>query len=232
MPVERTERDGVRILALRRPPVNAIELGLLRDAEAAVREARSDASCRALVLTGAPGIFSAGLDTRVVPAYAPSERQALVRALNQLVLDLYGMPKPTVAAISGHALAGGLVLALLCDLRLAARGDFRLGLPEIDAGILFPAGPLAVVKAELPAPAARYLGLAGGGVGPESPQLGGAIDRVVEPERLLDDAVAWARSRADAAVYARIKQQLRGETLATLRRIVEEDADPVLEGWF
>src|SRR5262245_14373395 len=135
MPVERTERDGVQILALRRPPVNAIELGLLRDAQVAVREARSDASCRALVLTGAPGIFSAGLDTRVVPAYSPVERQALLRLLNQLVLDLYGMPKPTVAAISGHALAGGLVLALLCDLRLAARGDFRLGLPEVDAGI-------------------------------------------------------------------------------------------------
>lgn len=230
MGVRVSEREGVCLVALDRPPVNAIDLELIGEAGEAIRSA-ADPVYRALVVTGVPGVFSAGLDLRRVPTYGLAERQSALRAVNRLMLDLYGLPKPTVAAISGHAIAAGLVLALACDLRLAARGAFKLGLTEVNVGIPFPAGPLAVVRAELPPASLRYLNLSGALVPPDSPLLGGAIDRLVEPERLLDEAVAAARERAEAPVYARIKQQLRSQTLETLRRIVAEDAEPLLEHW-
>src|SRR5262249_42027481 len=142
-------RDGVRVLTLRRPPVNALDRCLVADILEALRTARADQECAAVVLTGVPGVFSAGLDMRAVPGYTRLQHADLLRSVNRMTCQLYGMPKPVVAAISGHALGGGLVLALACDLRLAARGAFKLGLTEAEAGFPFPAGPLAVVHSEL-----------------------------------------------------------------------------------
>src|SRR5262245_8679212 len=116
------QRDGVRVLMLQRPPVNALDLALVGAILDALRGARTESDCAAIVLTGAPGIFSAGIDTREVPAYTPRRRAEMLRAVNRMIFELYALPKPVVAAVSGHALGGGLVLALACDLRLAARG--------------------------------------------------------------------------------------------------------------
>src|SRR5262245_9782121 len=147
--VECEDRQGVRILRLSRPPVNALNLELALAAEEAVGGLSADAGCAGLVLTGLPGVFSAGIDTREVPAYDAQKRAAMLRTVNRTILALYGLAKPAVAAVSGHALGGAFVLMLACDFRLAARGAFRLGLTEAGAGIPFPAGPLAVVRAEL-----------------------------------------------------------------------------------
>jgi hypothetical protein len=175
--VETEQRDGIRVLALRRPPVNAIDLDVARSLAEALRAARTDDACRGVVVTGMPGVFSAGIDTRVVPAYDASTRAALLRTVNRTILELYGLPKPTVAAISGHALGGALVVALACDVRLAARGAFRLGLTEAAAGIPFPAGPLVVVGAELSPEARRRLALAALVSEPDGPALTGVVDR-------------------------------------------------------
>src|SRR5262249_31227066 len=115
-------RDGVYVLTLRRPPVNALDRCLVADILKALRAARADPACTAVVLTGAPGVFSAGIDMREVPGYTRLQHADLLRSVNRMTCQLYGMPKPVVAAIPGHALGGGLVLALACDLRLAARG--------------------------------------------------------------------------------------------------------------
>ena len=163
--IDVTAHERVAILRLARPPVNAINLELVQTLGAAIEREAAASESRALVLTGLPGVFSAGIDTREVPGYDSSVRAAMLRAINRAVLALYGCPKPTVAAVSGYALGGGLVLALACDVRLAAQGDFRLGLTEVEAGIPFPAGPLAVVQAELPADRARVLALTGAVLG-------------------------------------------------------------------
>jgi enoyl-CoA hydratase len=143
--VEVEDRDGVRVLRLCRPPVNALNLELAQAAHRAVAEAGADARCTGVVLTGLPRVFSAGIDTREVPAYDTEKRAAMLRTVNRTVLALYALAKPVVGAISGHALGGAFVLMLACDVRLVARGPFKLGLTEAGAGIPFPAGPLEVV---------------------------------------------------------------------------------------
>ena len=136
-----------------------------------------------------------------------------------------------VAAVSGHALGAGLVLALACDLRLAARGEFRLGLTEAQAGIAYPAGPLAVVQAELTPDLARVLSLTAAVGDPESHLLGRTVDRVVAHHLLRAEAVDEAGRMAALPGYRAVKAQLRATTIARLAHIVEHDDEPLLNGW-
>ena len=225
------DREGIRVLRLNRPPVNALDLELARATHQAVAKAGDDARCTGVVLTGLPGVFSAGIDTRKVPAYDTEKRAAMLRAINQMVLALYAMPKPLVAAVSGHALGGAFVLMLACDVRVAARGAFKLGLTEAEAGIPFPAGPLTVVRAELSAAQLRTLALGSVAADAESEAFAEIIDRVVEPASLLETALGEARRLSALPAFARVKQQLRSETIERLARIVEHDEEPLLTHW-
>lgn len=225
------DEGGVRVLALARPPVNAVDLELVRALEAAAGAAAADRACRALVVIGAPGVFSAGIDTKRIPAYGAALRAEMLRSVNRTLLALYGLAKPVVAAISGHALGAGLVLALVADLRIAAGGAFRLGLTEGAAGIPFPACAMAVVRAELAPESARRLVLTSATADPASPLLAGVVDRVVAAEALREAALAEARGLLAQKGFAAVKRQLRADTLARMQRIVENDEEPLLAGW-
>lgn len=230
MTVRSEDRDGVRVLSLARPPVNALDFALVRALGAAC-ESAADAPCTALVLTGIPGVFSAGIDTKRLAVYDARERAEMLRGVNRMLLALYAQPKPCVAAISGHALGAGLVLALACDARIAALGAFRLGLTEAAAGVPFPACPLAVVRAELSPESLRRLALSSAVLAPDAPQLAGVVDRVVPAEKLVDEAVAHARELGAQRAFGAVKRQLRGDTVARMRQIVERNEEPLLEKW-
>jgi enoyl-CoA hydratase len=225
------DQQGVRVVSIKRPPVNALNLELVQTLGKAVQEACDDSACKALVLTGIEGYFSAGIDTREVPKYDAATRSLMLRSINRMIFELYRLPKPVVAAVSGHALGGAFVLMLATDLRLAAHGDFRLGLTEAAAGVAFPAGPLEVVRAELSPEHARWLALG------SQPATSGLLlercilDHVVEPGVLLARAVEEAGRLAAMPAYARVKLQLRAAACERLRRIVENDEEPLHQGW-
>jgi enoyl-CoA hydratase len=223
-------RERVAVLRLRRPPVNAINLALVESLGEAVERATADDS-DAVVVTGDRGAFSAGLDTREVPAYDAETRGRMLRGANRTVLALYGLAKPTVAAISGHALGAGLMLAVCCDVRIAAAGPFRLGLPEVDAGIPFPAAPLVVLQTEVSSERARRLALTGEVAGPDSPLMAGIVDRVVDPDVLESEALRTAKDLAAKPAYRAVKRQLREPALARIRAIVDRDEEPLLTRW-
>jgi enoyl-CoA hydratase len=229
--VEIEDRGEVRLIRLSRPPVNALNLELAQAVHRAAGEAAEDGRCKGVVLTGLPGVFSAGIDTREVPAYDPEKRAAMLRTINRTILSLYGLSKPVVAAISGHALGGAFVLMLACDVRLVARGPFELGLTEAGAGIPFPAGPLAVVRAELTPAQIRVLALGSLSASPDSELFSGIVDRVVEASDLLEAAIAENRRLSALAAYGRVKRQLRAATIERLVRIVERDEEPLLTHW-
>ena len=229
--VEVENRSGIRILRLCRPPVNALDLALAGAALQAITKAREDPQCEAVVLTGLPGVFSAGIDTREVPAYGAAKHAEMLRTINRLVLALYGLPKPVVAAISGHMLGGAFILGLACDVRLAAQGPFKLGLTEAEAGIPFPAGPLAIVRAELSPAQIRVLALGALSAGPDAPVFAAILDRVLEPSLLVESAVREARRLHALPGFGRVKRQLRAVAIDQLARIVEQDEEPLLEGW-
>lgn len=224
-------RDAVRIVVLDRPPVNAIDLPVVRALEKAFAAVAEDEACRAVVVTGRPGVFSAGIDTRAIPAYDAATRAEMLRTVNRLILAVYGIPKPLVAAVGGHALGAGLVLPIASDYRVVAEGDFKLGLTEAAAGVPFPAGPLAVCQTELSARTFAVLGLGSKAYPPRAPELAEIVDLVVDPSAVLDAAVEEARTRSSIAAYGRVKLQVRSIGLERLRAVVERDDDPMLARW-
>jgi enoyl-CoA hydratase len=225
--------DGIAVFALDRPPVNAIDLQLVRDADEALMRLEASRDTRAVVITGAGSCFSAGLDLKRIPRYGPDEQRQMVHGLNRMLGRLYGIGIPTVAAINGHAIAGGLVLALACDHRVGTNASARFGLSEARAGIPFPAVPLAVVKAELAPAVARGLMLGARDLGAEEALAKGILDELQPADRVLPRAreIASDLAAAPREAYARIKRQLRAPVLAHIGEVVESGRDPILEGW-
>jgi enoyl-CoA hydratase len=224
-----TDRDGVAVLAADRPPVNAMNLELLEELVSTVDRLAADPP-RALLLAGRPGAFSAGLDLKAVPEYSPEQRAGMVRGINGMALGVYGLPCPVVCAITGHAIAGGFVLAVCGDHRVASTAG-RYGLTEVKVGVPYPQGAIGVVRAELTPSAARVLVLGNRLVAAEECVRLGAFDEAAEPDDVVERALDVARELGElpADVYARTKAELRGDTLERLRAAAE--TDPLLAQW-
>jgi enoyl-CoA hydratase len=223
------EWDGITVLTADRPPANAMDLELLGELVETVEGLAGDVP-PALVLAGRPGFFSAGLDLKAVPNYGPAEQRRLVEGINGMALGVYGLPCPVVCAITGHAIAGGFVLAVCGDHRVASTQG-RYGLTEVKVGVPYPQGAIGVVRAELTTSAARVLVLGNRLVDAAECVRLGAFDEALAPDAVVGRAVEVAQELAalPADVYARTKAELRAETLASLRAATA--ADPLLERW-
>ena len=224
-------RGAVTVIRLDRPPVNAMDLDTLRALSAAVE--REAAGSRPLVLAGRDGALSAGIDLKSVLGYGPTEQRGMVEGINRMCHVVYGAPVPVVAACTGHTIGGGLVLALCCDHRVGADRPSVYSLPEARAGVPFPAGAMAVVRAELAPAAARRLALGDARFGPHEALAAGILDEVVEPDQVVDRAVtrAEALGALPARAFGLVKRQLRAQALATLAAAVHDGEDGLLEGW-
>jgi enoyl-CoA hydratase len=226
----REDRDGgVVVLGADRPPANAMDVTLLDELVAAVAAVAQEPP-RALVLAGRPGFFSAGADLKLVPGYGEEEQRRMVEGINAMALGFYELPCPVVGAITGHAIAGGLVLALSTDIRVASR-DGRYGLTEVKVGVPYPQAAIGVVAAELPAHAARRLAFGNELLGAEECLRLGVFDEVLDAPAVLPRALEIAAELAALPpdVYARTKRDLRGTTAARLRAAAAED--PLLARW-
>jgi enoyl-CoA hydratase len=224
------ERDGVAVVALDRPPANAFVPELVDRLRAVLKES---AGARAVVLTSAnPGLFSAGWDLPRISALARGEMKGYLDAYCDLVREIFVYPAPVVAALPGHAIAGGLIVACAADERYAAEGPARYGLSEVALGVPLPAcclelfayvlGPrrmerLTASAENLPAAEALALGL---------------LDRVVAAASLLDASVERAErlARGSAAAYAEVKRRARAEAVARFDGARKDD--PFLDFWF
>ena len=217
------QADGVVLVRLARPPVNALDLELVRAIDGAVAGAL-DSGARALIVTGAGRCFSAGIDTKAVPGYDAATRREAGAAIDAMVARICSTPVPVIAAVNGHAFGGGLVIALACDVRIAARGEYRLALNEVAAGVPFPPGPLALVRADLDPSVVRDLCLTGRQIEPAEALSLRVVDALVEPAALLDGARERALELAAFPAYAAVKGQVRGPLIAELRRIAAQGA--------
>lgn len=227
---EVTRRGTVEVLQIAHGKANALDLELC-DALTSQLDgcARSDA--RALAIIGQGRMFSAGVDlVRLVEGGAPYVRKFLP-ALNRMCATLFTFPKPAVAAVNGHAIAGGCIIACAADYRLMARDSGRIGIPELLVGVPFPVEPLEVMRFAAPRQLQtliyRSLTLA-----PEAALEHGLIDAVVDADRLLDEAIAAAESLAavPSAAFALTKRQLREPNVQRMRAGAEIDA-AVEDAW-
>jgi enoyl-CoA hydratase len=223
------DADGVALVRIQRPPANALDPGLLAAGAEVVGRLRERRPA-AIVLTGSGDFFSGGVDLKLAPTLSEGEQREMVAAINRLFLDWYGLPHPVVAAVNGHAVAGGLILALCADHRVGSLGA-TYGLTEVRVGAPYPGAALAVVGAELDPGAARRLVLGAELVGAEAALGLGLVDELAEPEDVLEGGLDAARRLAalPAGTYETVKLQLRAPALALMREAVERD--PLAAGW-
>jgi len=179
-----------------------------------------------VVVTGREGFFSAGVDLKLAPSLGPEAQRQMVAGINRLFEGWYSFPRPVVCAVNGHAIAGGLILALCGDYRLA-NGEGKLGLTELRAGIPYPAMAMAVVRAELTPPVARKLVLKADLLDQRAGLELGLLDELCDPGDLLPRALEAARQLAElpAGAYELVKRQLRGGALAGAGE------EPLAGGW-
>ena len=149
--------DDLAVVRIDRPPANALDLQLLKEGHAALAELEASAP-GAVVIVGRDGFFSAGVDLKLAPALDADGQRAMVEGINRMFAGWYAFPRPVVCAVNGHAIAGGLILALCGDYRVGP-AEGRFGLTELRVGIPYPAAAMTVVRAELAPPVARRLAL-------------------------------------------------------------------------
>jgi enoyl-CoA hydratase len=159
---------------------------------------------------------------------------SFVDRLDQTVLAWFTLPRPTVAAINGHAIAGGCVLALACDLRVAVDREATIGLNEVQVGVPFPAIPLAVTRYSLSPAHSREVLLTGARYDPMEARTRGLVDETVPPTSLMTRALELARSiaRDSLEAYVTIKTQLLAPSLAALAETRAQVNREFLDVWF
>lgn len=191
----REDRDGIRILRLAHGKVSAmnIELG---EALVAEFKAALDPSIRAVVLTGTGSSFSAGVDLFRVINEGAAYVARFLPVLEGMLRDALAFPKPLVAAVNGHAIAGGCILAAACDHRIMSDGTARIGIPELAVGVPFPALPLQIMAARVSDRPLRDLVFSGRVVQVDEAISIGLIDEKCAAETVLDRAVAVAERLA------------------------------------
>lgn len=227
------DRDGgVRVFTLDRPPANAIDEELLDDLHTALQHAERDDAVRAVVLTGAGAFFGAGFDLT-----APPRGATAVARLNALYRDthlaLLGFPKPTLAMVNGHAIAGGMVMALACDYRLGRDGDYRVGLNEVAIGASYPKAAFEIVRLRLTHARASEV-LLGAAIYPASQAVRlGVVDELLPAETF--EATALRRAARLGAfprdAYAHTKMQLVSEAIARMLAETPEERERATAVW-
>ncbi len=223
----------IAVLRLDRPPANAIDLDLAEAFETTLATIEDRDETDALVITGSGRCFSAGLDLKAVPTYDRTQQQEMVMSVNRMFGRLYGLPLPTIAAVNGHAIAGGVILTLACDYRIGAEEDYKLGLAEARVGVVYPVAAMTIVKAELAPATAKTMVLTARNYGPREALEMGVLDELQPPDRLLARAMEVAAEMAalPRSAYRRIKRGLRAQALALIDDAISNRNEPMLDSW-
>lgn len=209
--------EDIAVLRMAHGKVNALDIEILEAIMVAFGEL-SEAS--AIVLTGRGSSFSAGVDLRRILASTPPEIEYFLDTLSRGLLTVFTHPRPVVAAVNGHAIAGGCVLAVAADVRLMATGT--MGLTELNVGVGFPTAALEIAR-HAAGSQAQSLILSGRLIEPAEAVGVGFIDWVVDADDLFAAALTEARSlaRIPTDTYEITKRQLHGPAMAAIAREYE-----------
>ena len=231
--LEITDHGNIRELKIARPPANALNSDLVRQFTESLLEAGEQAD--AVVVSGLPGMFSAGLD---VPQLLPLGREEMITFwtdFSRLMKTIACMPVPTAFALTGHAPAGGIVMALFGDYRVMPRGGFKTGLNEVQVGLVV-SPPIhgAVVRAVGPHMAERIL-VAGLMMKSEQAKEIGLIDELADdPASAVARAIEWCEQHValprDAMLITR--KMARADLRALFDEEHELGVEKFVDIWF
>lgn len=226
--ITREDLSDIAGLRLSHGKVNALDVEFC-DAvvEELTRFARSDA--RALIITGTGSSFSAGVDLFQVMEGGADYLARFLPAMEKLFLTLLVLPKPVIAAVNGHAIAGGCIIASACDYRVMVEGKARIGIPELAVGVPFPTLPFEIMRSRLsPAPFHDLVFSGRTVLAPEALQLG-LVDEIASSDTLIARAqhAAERLARTPPVTFALTKRALTGPVLARVNDAVALNAEAI-----
>jgi enoyl-CoA hydratase len=224
---------GILTLRLAHGKANALDLDLVTALVEAAARVTNDSDVRAAVLVGSGRIFCAGVDLFRLLDGGPEYAGRFVPRLGEAFHRLFACEKPVVAAINGHAIAGGCVLAAACDYRLMAAGDARIGVPELHVGVPFPLVAIEILRFATSTAHLQELVYRGTTYTTGEAYERGLVDEVVDLADLEDRAaeVAGRLGTEPAARFRLTKRQLRAPTLSAIAAHAAETDDAVLAAW-
>jgi enoyl-CoA hydratase/carnithine racemase len=231
--VQLENRERVVVLHLSHGP-NALDDTLIGALEDGLSKLESAGTPPLVLASDHPSIFCPGLDLRKVDGLPRERMQSFMVRFNALLRRLVSYPAPTVAALAGHAIAGGCLLALACDRRVMASWGARLGLSEINLGIPVPAGAIHMLVALYPTRTVEQLVLEGDGLPGERALGAGLVERLAEPEVVLAEAVQLAihlASRPPSA-FAAAKAFLRHGLARAMEDRDAAEGERFLDLWY
>jgi enoyl-CoA hydratase len=210
--------DGVTVVGFDHPPVNALDLDLLEGIIASMRNVEGP-----VVITGAGRCFSAGVDLRALVDGGTEYAERFVTTLSEAFLAVFDHPAPVIAAVNGHAIAGGCVFAMCADVRLMSAGT--IGLTELAVGVHFPVAALEICRFTM-GPSVTRAALQARTIDADTALANGWIDSVIPNDDLIPQAIAIARElgQYSAAAYSATKRQLHRPVRTVIDAGVEVDA--------
>jgi enoyl-CoA hydratase len=233
MPITRTIDEGVTVLSLELGRGNAINHAFIDALKAALDETEREGA-RAVVLTASGRVFCGGLDLVTIYDYDREGMGRFVDAFDGMFERVFSFPRPVIAAINGHALAGGCVLAMAADYRLMQPGPFQIGVNEVAIGIAFPAVAFEITRQATPAAAAANVLLAGARLSPEEAVAAGIVHQLASAQGVVADAVAAAQRFAACGSEAvrHTKADLIAPVLARIEATRAARRERFLDLWF
>lgn len=226
--------DRIIHVYLNRGKSNAMHLEVIQELQTTLAQAQQDPAIEGLVIHGQEGFFSSGLDLITLYQYDEQEIRQLWNAFMQLVQTFVAFDKPAVAAISGHSPAGGCVLALCCDYRVMAAGEYIIGLNEIPVGIIVPESIFHLYSFWLgQAKAYQYL-LEGKLLSPEQARDAGLVDEVV-PQRSIRTAASRqvkTYTQYERNAWRHSKRNLRRTLVEQFTTDQQQTIDAILKQWW
>ena len=227
------KHDAIHELRLARPPVNALDPALVRALREAIAQARREGA-RGIVLSGRVGLFSAGLDVPVLLMLPRDVLRAFWGDFFGLCADIACSPIPVVAAITGHAPAGGAVLSIMCDYRIMARGAYRIGLNEVQVGLSVPECIQAALRRLVGNYRAERLMVVGAMLDAEQADAIGLVDELADVDAVVPRAIAWLSEllKLPARAMGETRRLARADLAAVFADPRALPVEDFLDGWF
>ena len=206
-----TQRDGIAEVTYSRGKVNALNEPAVEQLSACFHKLAADPEVKAVIITGQGKFFSFGFDIPGFLSYSKEQFIGYLMKFTSFYLDLFLFEKPVVAALNGHTIAGGCMIAIACDCRLMVAGKARISLNEITFGSSVFAGSVEILKYQVGAKAAESILYSGAMYSAEEAKRLGLIDQICSEQSLMEEAVKTARDLGgkDGSAFRGIKYLLR-----------------------
>jgi enoyl-CoA hydratase/carnithine racemase len=232
--VQTEKHDEVVVLKLSRGTTNALNLQLVQELSIAIERVKDDSSAGGLVLASSNDkFFSIGFDLQELLDVTRNDFVVFYRAFNQVSIDLYALPKPTIAAVTGHAVAGGCILALCCDNRFMADGHKLMGVNEVKLGVPVPYPGDCILRQVVSSLSARDIMLSGEFYTPEESLRVGLVDEVLPLGKVLVRSMEKVRSMGSLpqGAFGLIKRNRTERVVEQIQTELPRKEESFLECW-